>query len=55
LIGRQNHKPYFYYCNEHPKVENINLARIENHIKLKDPGEHKTKLLEFLEKKEKKT
>ena len=30
LIGRQNHKPYFYYCKEHPKVENINLISIEN-------------------------
>jgi hypothetical protein len=50
LIGRQNHKPFFYYCNEHPKVENINLVSIENHIRLKDPERHKAKLLEYLER-----
>jgi len=50
LIGRQNHKPYFYYCNEHPKIENINLGTIENYIRLKDPQKHKAKLLEFLDK-----
>ena len=50
LIGQQNYKPFFYYCKEDPKVENINLISIENHIRLKDPEKHKTKLLEFLEK-----
>jgi hypothetical protein len=50
LIWQQNYKPFFYYCKEDPKVENINLISIENHIRLKDPQKHKAKLLEYLEK-----
>ena len=50
LIGKQNYKPFFYYCNEHSKVENINLKSIENHIRLKDPEKHKAKLLDLLAK-----
>lgn len=34
LIGQQNYKQYFYYCKEDPKVENINLKSIEDHIRL---------------------
>ena len=52
LIGQQNTKPYFYYCKENPKIENINLKGIEDHIRLKDPQIHKAKLLEYLSKKE---
>jgi len=36
------------YCKEDPKVENINLKSIEDHIRLKDPQRHKAKLLELL-------
>jgi hypothetical protein len=48
LIGRQNNKPYFYYCKEYPKVENINFKNIKDHIMLKDSERHKSKLLELL-------
>jgi hypothetical protein len=34
-------------------VEFLNLKSIENHIRLKDPEKHKTKLLELLDKGEK--
>lgn len=48
LIGQRSYKPYFYYCKQDPKVENINLKSIEDHIRLKDPERHKTKILEFI-------
>ena len=35
-----------------PKVENINLESIEDHIRLKDPQRHKEKLLELVHNKE---
>ena len=47
LIGKQSNKPFFYYCKLDPKVENINLKSIEDHIRLKDPERHKAKLLEL--------
>jgi len=50
LIGQHSYKPYFYYCKEDPKVDNIHLKSIEDHIRLKDPQRHKAKLLEFLQK-----
>ncbi len=49
LIGQQTNKPYFLYCKIDPKVENINLKSIEDHIRLKDPEKHKAKLLELLD------
>jgi hypothetical protein len=36
LIRIRDYKP-FKYCKEDPKVENINLKSIEDHIRLKDP------------------
>jgi hypothetical protein len=51
MTGRQNHKPFFYYCKDHPDIENIYLKSIEDHIRLKDPEYHKTKLIELLRKK----
>ena len=53
LIGTQNYPPYFLYCKGDPKVENINLTCIEDHIRLAEPERHKAKLLEYLEKEEK--
>ena len=50
LIGQKTYKPFFYYCKEDPKIENINLKSIEDHIRLKDPQRHKAKLLELLDK-----
>jgi hypothetical protein len=50
LIGIRDYKPFFKYCKICPKVENINLKSIEDHIRLKDPEKHKVKLLEVLEK-----
>jgi hypothetical protein len=50
LIGQQNYKPYFYFCKEHPKVENINLISIERHIRLAEPERHKAKLHDLLVK-----
>jgi len=50
LIGKQNDRPYFLYYKEDPDVENINLKSIEDHIGLKDPQRHKTKLLELIQK-----
>ena len=50
LIGIRDYKPFFLYCKICPRVENINLKSIEDHIRLKDPEKHKAKLLEFLEK-----
>jgi hypothetical protein len=50
LIKQQSNKPFFYYCKLCPKVENINLKSIEDHIRLKDPERHKAKLLELLQK-----
>jgi hypothetical protein len=47
---QHNHKPFLYYCKLDPKIENINLKSIEDHIRLKDPERHKAKLIEFLEK-----
>ena len=52
LIGQQISKPFFYYCKEDPKLENINLKNIEDHIRLKDPERHKAKLLELVHNKE---
>ena len=52
LIGKQSYKPFFYYCKEDPKVENINLKSIEDHIRLNEPERHKAKLLELLKTKE---
>jgi hypothetical protein len=49
LIDKQNYKPNFLYCKLDPKVENINLKSIEDHIRLKDPERHKAKLLELLD------
>jgi hypothetical protein len=40
----------FYYCKLDPKLENINLKCIEDHIRIKVPPSHKTNLLEFLDK-----
>jgi hypothetical protein len=40
------------FCSIYPKVEFLHLERMENHIKLYDPEEHKAKLLEYLEKQE---
>ena len=54
LIGKQKDKPYFLYCKICPKVENINLASVENHIRLKDHEKHKAKLLELLDKEKRK-
>lgn len=48
MIGQQKTIPFFYYCKEDPKVENINLKSIEDHIRLKDPERHKANLLELL-------
>jgi hypothetical protein len=53
LIGQQSHKPFFYYYKDDPKVENIYLKSIEDHIRLKYPERHKAKLLELLRKEEK--
>jgi hypothetical protein len=50
LIGQQSNKPFFYYCSEHPNLENIYLKSIEDHIRLKDPQRHKAKLLEMMQK-----
>lgn len=50
LIEQHIYKPYFYYCKLDPKIENIKLKSIEDHIRLKDPETHKEKLLEFLER-----
>jgi len=44
LIDQQKTMPFFYYCKEDPKVENINLKSIEDHVRLKDPERHKTKI-----------
>jgi hypothetical protein len=46
---KNTEEPFFYHCKLHPKVENIHLKSIEDHIRLKDPDKHKAKLLEFLE------
>jgi hypothetical protein len=54
VIGKQIHKPSFYYCKICPKVEFLLLESIEHHIKFEDPERHKAKLLEYLEKQEKK-
>ena len=54
LIGKQNNLPFFYYCKLDPKVENIYLKSIEDHIRFKDPERHKAKLLELLDKEEEK-
>ena len=48
LIGIQNNTPNFFYCKLDPKVENIHLKSIEDHIRLKDPQRHKANLLELL-------
>jgi len=53
LIETREYKPFFKYCKICPKVEFQNLISMENHIRLKDPEKHKTKLLELLEKEEK--
>lgn len=53
LIGLRSNKPFFYYCKIDPKVENINLKSIEDHIRLKDPQRHKAKLLELIQQNEK--
>ncbi|MGN6822675.1 MAG: hypothetical protein ACTHJ7_07885 [Candidatus Nitrosocosmicus sp.] len=50
MIGQQKTMPLFYYCKEDPKVENINLNSIEDHIRLIEPERHKAKLLELLHK-----
>jgi hypothetical protein len=50
LIGKRNSKPFFYFCKIDPKVENINLKSIEDHIRLKDSEIHKAKLLELIQK-----
>ena len=52
LIGKQNNLPFFYYCKLDPKVENIYLKSINDHIRFKDPERHKAKLLELLDKEE---
>ena len=49
LIGQQSYKPFFYYCNKHPNMENIYLKSIEDHIRFKDPQRHKAKPLELLD------
>ena len=49
LIGKQIHKPFFYYCKICPKIENFHLKSIEHHIKFKDPERHKAKLLEMIQ------
>jgi hypothetical protein len=49
LIGQHNHKPFFYYCKEHPNIENIYLKSIEDHIRLKDSEYHKAELLEMIQ------
>jgi hypothetical protein len=51
LIGQQIGKPFFYYCKEGPTVEYL-LEIIEDHIRLKDPERHKSKLLELLREEE---
>jgi hypothetical protein len=48
LIGQQIGKPFFYYCKKDPTVEYLHLEIIEDHIRLKDPERHKSKLLELL-------
>jgi len=50
LIGQKNYKSLFYYCKVCHDVENIYLASIENHIRLKDSEKHKAKLIEYLQK-----
>jgi hypothetical protein len=50
LIEQQSYKPFFYYCKDDPKVENINFKNIEDHIRLNDPERPQVKLLEILEK-----
>jgi hypothetical protein len=52
LIGIQSITSSFLYCKLDPKVENINLKSIEDHIRLKDPERHKEKLLELAHKEE---
>jgi hypothetical protein len=52
LIGQQMCKPFFYYCKEGPTVEYLHLESIEDHIRLKDPERHKSKLLELLREEE---
>jgi hypothetical protein len=52
IIEKQNYKPFFLYCKMCSEVENIHLASIENHIRLKDQEKHKAKLLEHLNKEE---
>jgi hypothetical protein len=42
------------YCKICPEVENIHLNSIEDHIRLKDPQRHKTRLLEQLDNEKKK-
>ena len=49
LIGKQIHKPFFYYCKICPKIENFHLKSNEHHIKFKDPERHKAKLLEMIQ------
>ncbi len=53
LIGKQSNKPFLYYCKADPNVENIHLKSIEDHIRLKDPEIHKSKLFETTQKREK--
>jgi hypothetical protein len=52
LIGQQIGKPFFYYCKKDPTVEYLHLESIEDHIRLKDPERHKSKLLELLREEE---
>jgi hypothetical protein len=54
LIGKQTHKPFFYYCKLDPKVEFLHLQSLEDHIRLKDSQRHKAKLLEPLDKEDEK-
>ena len=53
MIGQQGASPFFYYCKLDPKIENIHLKSIEDHVRLKDSQRHKVKLLEFLQKENK--
>jgi len=37
LIGIRDYKPFFRYCKMNPRLENMNLISIENHVRLLDP------------------
>jgi hypothetical protein len=54
LLGIKNHIPFFKYCKIYPKVEFMHLESMEDHIRLNDPEKYKSKLLEYLEKDERK-